>query len=201
MLPIKVRLLFSFFLNKGEESIICSCRCAYIHTDTNKEKGDAFLSCSPQGRQHSKSLCGVSSKNSPLPKSGLYKFSPWDRLKQEALCNTLCLGTMSALRHHETLRAACQLQKTKVAVLDTSPWDAHEQLNGSFSLSYTLPALRDRVEKQIYPKPLVWRDFLFILFLFLLLNEASFVSEWKGNSLNRMLRRTLISFPTYKHFP
>lgn len=182
MLPIKVWLLL-FFLNKGEESIICSRRCAYIHTDTNKEKGDAFLSCNPQGRQHSKSLYRVSSKNSPLPKSGLYKFSLWDRLKQEARRNTSWwLGTMSAVRHQETLRAPCQLQKTKVAVPDTSPWDAHEQLNGSFSLSYTLPALRDRVEKQIYPKsmPLVWRDFYFILVFII---KWGFICKWVERQL------------------
>lgn len=66
----------------------------------------------------------VSSKNLPLPKSGLYKFSLWDRLKQEALCNTLwCLGMMSASRFAgtwEELKVPCQIQNTKLAVPDTS---------------------------------------------------------------------------------
>lgn len=49
--------LLVFFLKKkkGKKSIICSCRRAYIHTDTNK--GDAFVS-KPQGRQYPKSSQG-----------------------------------------------------------------------------------------------------------------------------------------------
>lgn len=51
LLPIK---FVGFLKKKGKKSIICSCRCAYIHTGTNK-KGDAFVS-NPQGRQYPKIL-------------------------------------------------------------------------------------------------------------------------------------------------
>lgn len=66
----------------------------------------------------------------PLQKSGLYKFSLWDRLKQEALCNTLwCLGMMSASRlagMWEEPKAPCQIQTSELAVPNTSPWEACE---------------------------------------------------------------------------
>lgn len=85
----------------------------------------------------------------PSQKSGLYKFSLWDRLKQEALCNTLwCLGMMSASRlagMWEEPKAPCQIQTSKPAV----PIPAREKPVSSFSLSYTLPAQSGRADKQI----------------------------------------------------
>lgn len=49
----------------------------------------------------------------------------------------------------EELKAPYQTQNAKLAVPDTSPWEACEQLNILFSLHYALPALRDKADKQI----------------------------------------------------
>lgn len=85
----------------------------------------------------------------PLQESGLYKFSLWYRLKQEALCNTLwCLGMMSASRlagMWEELKAPCLIQTSKLALVIL----AHEKHVSSFSLNYALPAQRDRADKRI----------------------------------------------------
>lgn len=142
-----------------------------IHTDTNKEKGYFFflLNLTHKGGSIQKAY-RVSSKNSPWPKSGLYKFSLWDRLKQEALCNTSwCLGMVSAVRFagiKEALRAPCQIQSTKVAVPDTIPWEACEQSSGSFSFQHQgiEQTSRSTISKSM---PLVWRDFPFIFYFIL----------------------------------
>lgn len=87
LLPIK---FVSFLKKKGKKSIICCCRCADVQTDTNN-KGDALV-CNPQWRQHPKSsLKKQKSKIFALAeKRALYIL--WDRLKQEALCNSLVFG-------------------------------------------------------------------------------------------------------------
>lgn len=111
-----------FFFFKKEKSQ--SSALADVHTYTQIQIREMLLYLTHKGGSIQKAY-RVSSKNSPLPKSGLQKFSLWDRLKQEALRNTLrCLGMPSASRFAgtwEELEAPCQIQNTKLAVPDTSP--------------------------------------------------------------------------------
>lgn len=113
--------LFLFFLKKEKSP---SSALADVHTHTQIQiRREMLLYLTHKGGSIQKAY-RVSSKNLPLPKSRLYKFSLWDRLKQEALCNTLwCLGMMSASRFAgtwEELKVPCQIQNTKLAVPDTS---------------------------------------------------------------------------------
>lgn len=151
MLPINFFCFVFVFLKKEKSP---SSALADVHTHTQIQiRRETLLYLTHKGGSIQKAY-RVSSKNLPLPKSGLYKFSLWDRLKQEALCNTLwCLGMMSASRFAgtwEELKVPCQIQNTKLAVPDTSLWEACEQLNGSLLLNYALPALSDRADKQNY---------------------------------------------------
>lgn len=161
---------------KGKKSIICSCRCAYIYIDTSK-KVDAFVS-NPQWRQYPKSL-SKKAKYLPLQKSGLYKFSLWDRLKQKALCNTLwCLGMMSASRlagMWEELKAPCQIQTSKLAVPDTSPWEACELILTELR-SPSMKGWSRQTDLALVCQCHSSKEISHLFFI-LLLYEASFINE------------------------
>lgn len=78
--------LFSFLKKKKREKSQSSA-LADVHTYTQIQIREMLLNLSHRGGSIQKAY-RASSKDLPLPKSGLCKFSLWDRLKEEALCNT-----------------------------------------------------------------------------------------------------------------
>lgn len=85
LLPINFFCWFFFLKKKREKSQ--SSALADVHTYTQIQIREMLLYLSHRGGSIQKAD-RVSSKDLLLPKSGLCKFSLWDRLKEEALCNS-----------------------------------------------------------------------------------------------------------------